>query len=41
MIGVTVIAKDYVIATRDERSFPKISGLKITHCDWNPIVEPA
>jgi tRNA(fMet)-specific endonuclease VapC len=30
MIGATAIAKDYVIATRDERSFPKIPGLKMT-----------
>lgn len=28
MIGATAIAKDYAIATRDERSFPKIPGLK-------------
>ncbi len=29
MIGATAIARDYVIATRDERSFPKIPGLKV------------
>jgi predicted nucleic acid-binding protein len=29
MIGATAIAKDYSIATRDERSFPKIPGLKV------------
>jgi tRNA(fMet)-specific endonuclease VapC len=29
MIGATAIAKDYAIATRDERSFPKITGLKV------------
>lgn len=29
MIGATAIAKDYGIATRDERSFPKIPGLKV------------
>src|SRR5216683_2008749 len=29
MIGATAIAKDYAIATRDERSFPKIPGLKV------------
>jgi tRNA(fMet)-specific endonuclease VapC len=28
MIGATAIAKGYAIATRDERSFPKIQGLK-------------
>jgi tRNA(fMet)-specific endonuclease VapC len=26
---MTAIAKDYGIATRDERSFPKIPGLKV------------
>jgi predicted nucleic acid-binding protein len=29
MIGATAIAKGYAIATRDERSFPKIPGLKM------------
>jgi tRNA(fMet)-specific endonuclease VapC len=29
MIGATAIAKGYAIATRDERSFPKIPGLKV------------
>jgi tRNA(fMet)-specific endonuclease VapC len=29
MIGATAIAKDYAVATRDERSFPKIPGLKV------------
>jgi tRNA(fMet)-specific endonuclease VapC len=29
MIGATAIGKDYGIATRDERSFPKIPGLKV------------
>jgi tRNA(fMet)-specific endonuclease VapC len=29
MTGATAIAKDYAIATRDERSFPKIPGLKV------------
>src|SRR5215472_18566105 len=29
IIGATAIAKDYTIATRDERSFPKIPGLKV------------
>jgi tRNA(fMet)-specific endonuclease VapC len=29
MIGATAIAKDYSIATRDERSFPKIPGLEV------------
>jgi tRNA(fMet)-specific endonuclease VapC len=29
MIGATAIAKDYAIATRDERSFPKIPGLRV------------
>jgi len=29
MIGATAITKDYSIATRDERSFPKIPGLKV------------
>ena len=29
MIGATAIAKGYSIATRDERSFPKILGLKV------------
>ena len=29
MIGATAIARDYSIATRDERSFPKIPGLKV------------
>ena len=29
MIGATAIAKGYSIATRDERSFPKIPGLKV------------
>jgi predicted nucleic acid-binding protein len=31
MIGATAIARDYGIFTRDERSFPKISGLKVWH----------
>ena len=30
MIGATAIAKGYAIATRDERSFPKIPGLKVS-----------
>ena len=29
MIGATAIAKDYSIATRDERRFPRIPGLKV------------
>jgi tRNA(fMet)-specific endonuclease VapC len=29
MIGATAIAKAYSIATRDERSFPKIPGLEV------------
>lgn len=29
MIGATEIAKDYAVATGDERSFPKIPGLKV------------
>jgi len=29
MIGATAIAKDYAVATRDERSFPKIAGLRV------------
>jgi predicted nucleic acid-binding protein len=29
MIAATAIAKDYAVATRDERSFPKITGLKV------------
>jgi tRNA(fMet)-specific endonuclease VapC len=29
MIGATAIAKDYPVATRDARSFPKIPGLKV------------
>lgn len=29
MIGATAIAKDYAVATRDERSFPKIPGLRV------------
>lgn len=29
MIGATAIAKDYSVATRDERSFSKIPGLKV------------
>jgi tRNA(fMet)-specific endonuclease VapC len=29
MIGATAITKDYGVATRDERSFPKIPGLKV------------
>lgn len=29
MIGATAIAKDYALVTRDERSFPKIPGLKV------------
>lgn len=29
MIAATAIAKDYVVATRDERSFSKIPGLKV------------
>jgi len=30
MIGATAIAKGYAIATRDERSLPKIPGLKVS-----------
>jgi tRNA(fMet)-specific endonuclease VapC len=30
MIGATAIAKGYAIATRDERSFPKIPGLQVS-----------
>jgi tRNA(fMet)-specific endonuclease VapC len=30
VIGATAIAKGYAIATRDERSFPKIPGLKVS-----------
>jgi tRNA(fMet)-specific endonuclease VapC len=29
MIGATAIARGYSIVTRDERSFPKIPGLKV------------
>jgi len=29
MIGATAIAKNYTLATRDERSFPKIPGLSV------------
>jgi tRNA(fMet)-specific endonuclease VapC len=29
MIGATAIATDYGIATRDERTFPKIPGLRV------------
>jgi tRNA(fMet)-specific endonuclease VapC len=29
MIGATAIALGYVVATRDERSFPKIPGLEL------------
>jgi tRNA(fMet)-specific endonuclease VapC len=29
MIAATAIAKDYAVATRDERSFPKIPGLTV------------
>ncbi len=29
MIAATAIAKGYAVATRDERSFPKIPGLKV------------
>ena len=29
MIGATAVAKGYAVATRDERSFPKIPGLKV------------
>jgi predicted nucleic acid-binding protein len=29
MIGATAIAKNYTLATRDERSFPKIPGLTV------------
>jgi tRNA(fMet)-specific endonuclease VapC len=29
MIGATGIARDYAVATRDERSFPKIPGLNV------------
>jgi predicted nucleic acid-binding protein len=29
MIAATAIARDYAVATRDERSFPRISGLKV------------
>jgi len=27
MIGATAVAKDYVVVTRDDRSFPRIPGL--------------
>jgi tRNA(fMet)-specific endonuclease VapC len=30
MIGATAIANDYAIVTRDERSFPRIPGLKVS-----------
>jgi tRNA(fMet)-specific endonuclease VapC len=29
MIGASAVAKSYAVATRDERSFPKIPGLKV------------
>jgi tRNA(fMet)-specific endonuclease VapC len=29
MIGATAVAKGYAVATRDERSFPKILGLRV------------
>lgn len=29
MIGATAIAKDYAVATRDARSFPKIPGIML------------
>jgi predicted nucleic acid-binding protein len=29
MIGATAIAKDYAVATRDERSFARIPGLSV------------
>ena len=29
MIGTAAIAKDYALVTRDDRSFPKIPGLKV------------
>src|SRR5208337_1109583 len=29
MIGATAIAKDYAVGTRDQRSFPKIPGLRV------------
>jgi tRNA(fMet)-specific endonuclease VapC len=29
MVGATAIARDYALVTRDERSFPKIPGLKV------------
>jgi tRNA(fMet)-specific endonuclease VapC len=29
MIAATAVARDYTVATRDERSFPKIPGLKL------------
>ena len=29
MIGATAIARNYTLATRDERSFPKIPGLSV------------
>jgi predicted nucleic acid-binding protein len=29
MIGATAIARGYTVATRDERSFPKIPGLSV------------
>jgi len=29
IIAATAIAKGYAVATRDERSFPKISGLNL------------
>ena len=31
IIAATAIAKGYALATRDERSFPKISGLNLLH----------
>ena len=29
MIGATALARNYTLATRDERSFPKIPGLRV------------
>jgi tRNA(fMet)-specific endonuclease VapC len=29
MVAATAIAKDYALLTRDERSFPRIQGLKV------------
>ncbi len=38
MIEATAIVKDYAIATRDKRSYPKIPGPKVSDCeteDWS------